>query len=152
VIGGDTGTRYCINGTVMNVHQLDHNGRPFAQWCFRPEGKLAFGDAERWRRTGSRISGGSEQQSPRRTNGTQHAWLGVLGRFYRHPTGSGPSSRSNLTAGAARSVPDLSPEPNPRHALPSVPKMIVIGIDSDAARCDRDHRSNNGYVVRDANG
>jgi hypothetical protein len=45
VIGGDTGTRYCITyGTVMNVHQLDHNGKPFAQWCFRPEGKLAVGD------------------------------------------------------------------------------------------------------------
>jgi hypothetical protein len=45
VIGGDTGTRYRITyGTVMNVHQLDHNGKPFAQWCFRPEGKLAVGD------------------------------------------------------------------------------------------------------------
>jgi hypothetical protein len=45
VIGGDTGTRYRITyGTVMNDHQLDHDGKPFAQWCFRPEGKLAVGD------------------------------------------------------------------------------------------------------------
>jgi hypothetical protein len=45
VIGGDTGTRYRITyGTVMNVHQLDHTGKPFAQWCFRPEGTLAVGD------------------------------------------------------------------------------------------------------------
>jgi hypothetical protein len=45
VIGGDTGTRYRITcGTVMNVHQLDHTGKPFAQWCFRPQGKLAIGD------------------------------------------------------------------------------------------------------------
>jgi hypothetical protein len=45
VMGGDTGTRYRITcGTVMNVHQLDHTGKPFAQWCFRPLGKLAIGD------------------------------------------------------------------------------------------------------------
>jgi hypothetical protein len=32
VIGGDTGTRYRITcGTVMNVHQLDHTGKPFAR-------------------------------------------------------------------------------------------------------------------------
>jgi hypothetical protein len=45
VIGGDTGTRYRISfGTAMNVHQLDRTGKPFMQWCFRPEGKLAVGD------------------------------------------------------------------------------------------------------------
>jgi hypothetical protein len=48
VIGGDTGARYRItHGSVMNVHQLDHTGRPFARWCFRPEGKLAIGDVLR---------------------------------------------------------------------------------------------------------
>jgi hypothetical protein len=45
VIGCDTGTPYRITfGTMMNVHQLDHSGKPVAQWCFRPEGKLAVGD------------------------------------------------------------------------------------------------------------
>jgi hypothetical protein len=45
VIGGDTGTRYRIIGrAVMNVKQLDENGRPVAQWCFAPEGGLAIGD------------------------------------------------------------------------------------------------------------
>jgi hypothetical protein len=45
VIGGDTGTRYRIIGrAVMNVQQLDENGRPVAQWCFAPEGGLAIGD------------------------------------------------------------------------------------------------------------
>jgi hypothetical protein len=28
----------------MNVHQLDPAGHPVAQWCFAPEGGLAFGD------------------------------------------------------------------------------------------------------------
>jgi hypothetical protein len=45
VFGCDTGTRYRITtGTAMNVHQLDRTGKPFARWCFRPEGKLAVGD------------------------------------------------------------------------------------------------------------
>ncbi len=45
VIGGDTGTRYRITyRAVMNVHQLDPDGHPVQQWCFAPEGRLAFGD------------------------------------------------------------------------------------------------------------
>jgi hypothetical protein len=45
VIGGDTGTHFRITfGTAMNIHQLDHTGKSFARWCFRPEGKLAVGD------------------------------------------------------------------------------------------------------------
>jgi hypothetical protein len=44
-IGCDTGSRYRITyRPVMNVHELDHDGRPVAQWCFTPEGKLAVGD------------------------------------------------------------------------------------------------------------
>jgi hypothetical protein len=45
VVGCDTGTRYLITrGAVMNIHQLDPNGRRVAQWCFAPEGDLATGD------------------------------------------------------------------------------------------------------------
>jgi hypothetical protein len=45
VIGSDTGTRYRITyRAVMNVHQLDRDGYPIAQWCFVPEGDLAMGD------------------------------------------------------------------------------------------------------------
>ncbi len=45
VIGNDTGTRYRITPReVMNVNQLDENGRPVKQWCFAPEGDLSIGD------------------------------------------------------------------------------------------------------------
>ena len=45
VIGGDTGTRYRITyRAVMNVRELDRDGRPVKQWCFAPEGGLAVGD------------------------------------------------------------------------------------------------------------
>jgi hypothetical protein len=45
VIGCDTGTRYRITyRAVMNIHQLDPEGRTVAQWCFAPEGGLASGD------------------------------------------------------------------------------------------------------------
>jgi hypothetical protein len=45
VIGCDTGTRYLITrGKMMNVLQLDRTGKAVAEWCFRPEGKLAVGD------------------------------------------------------------------------------------------------------------
>jgi hypothetical protein len=46
VVGCDTGTRYRITrGTMMNVLQLDRTtGKAVAEWCFRPEGKLAVGD------------------------------------------------------------------------------------------------------------
>jgi hypothetical protein len=45
VVGCDTGTRYRITrGAVMNVHQLNPNGRRVAQWCFAPEGDLVIGD------------------------------------------------------------------------------------------------------------
>jgi hypothetical protein len=45
VTGCDTGTRYRITrATMMNIHELDHSGKPVVQWCFQPEGKLAVGD------------------------------------------------------------------------------------------------------------
>ena len=45
VVGCDTGTRYRVTyRAVMNVHQLDPDGRTVAQWCFAPEGGLAPGD------------------------------------------------------------------------------------------------------------
>jgi hypothetical protein len=45
VIGSDTGTRYRITyRAVMNVHRLDPAGRTVTQWCFAPEGSLAYGD------------------------------------------------------------------------------------------------------------
>jgi hypothetical protein len=45
VVGCDSGTRYRITrGAVMNIHQLDPEGRRVAQWCFAPEGGLAIGD------------------------------------------------------------------------------------------------------------
>ena len=28
----------------MNVHELDAGGAPVQQWCFAPEGRVAFGD------------------------------------------------------------------------------------------------------------
>jgi hypothetical protein len=45
VVGSDTGTRYRITyRAVMNVHELDPDGRPAKQWCFAPQGGLAMGD------------------------------------------------------------------------------------------------------------
>ena len=45
VIGCDTGTRYRVTyRAVMNIHQLDPDGRTVAQWCFAPEGGLGPGD------------------------------------------------------------------------------------------------------------
>jgi len=45
VVGCDSGTRYRITrGTVMNIHQLNPQGRKMAEWCFAPEGKLVMGD------------------------------------------------------------------------------------------------------------
>jgi hypothetical protein len=45
VIGSDTGTRYRITPrAIMNVQQLDEDGRPVARWCFAPEGYFATGD------------------------------------------------------------------------------------------------------------
>jgi hypothetical protein len=45
VIGCDTGRRYRITyRPVMNVHELDAGGEPVQQWCFAPEGRVAFGD------------------------------------------------------------------------------------------------------------
>jgi hypothetical protein len=45
VRGCDTGTRYLITyRAVMNVQQLDPEGRPVTKWCFAPEGSLAIGD------------------------------------------------------------------------------------------------------------
>jgi hypothetical protein len=45
VVGCDSGTRYRITrGTVMNIHQLNPEGRKVAEWCFAPEGKLVMGD------------------------------------------------------------------------------------------------------------
>jgi hypothetical protein len=45
VVGCDSGTRYRITGgTVMNIYQLNPEGRKVAEWCFAPEGKLVMGD------------------------------------------------------------------------------------------------------------
>jgi hypothetical protein len=45
VVGCDTGTRYLITYRgVMNVQQLDPEGRPVTQWCFVPAGGLAICD------------------------------------------------------------------------------------------------------------
>jgi hypothetical protein len=45
VVGCDTGRRYRITyRAMMNVHQLDEDGRSVAQWCFAPAGDLAAGD------------------------------------------------------------------------------------------------------------
>jgi hypothetical protein len=43
VVGCDTGTRYRITyRAIMNVHQLDEDGRPVKQWCFVPAGGLVL--------------------------------------------------------------------------------------------------------------
>jgi hypothetical protein len=45
VIGGDTGKRYRIrHGCMMNVEQLDQNGREVQLLCFTPRGRLPVGD------------------------------------------------------------------------------------------------------------
>jgi hypothetical protein len=45
VVGCDTGTRYLLTyRPMMNVQELDPEGRPMLQWCFGPEGELAIGD------------------------------------------------------------------------------------------------------------
>jgi hypothetical protein len=45
VVGCDSGTRYRITrGTVMNIHQLNPEGRKVAEWCFAPEGDVVTGD------------------------------------------------------------------------------------------------------------
>jgi hypothetical protein len=45
VIGGDTGKRYRIrHGCLMNVEQLDQNGRRVQLLCFTPRGRLPIGD------------------------------------------------------------------------------------------------------------
>jgi hypothetical protein len=45
VIGGDTGKRYRIrHGCLMNVEQLDQNGRRVQLLCFTPRGRLPVGD------------------------------------------------------------------------------------------------------------
>ncbi len=45
VIGGDTGKRYRIrHGCLMNVQQLDQNGRRVQLLCFTPRGRLPVGD------------------------------------------------------------------------------------------------------------
>jgi hypothetical protein len=45
VVGCDTGARYRITyRPVMNVLQLDPNGRPAKQLCFTPQGSLSIGD------------------------------------------------------------------------------------------------------------
>jgi hypothetical protein len=45
VTGSDTGTKYRITyRAVMNVHELDPDGRPVKQWYFAPDSGLALGD------------------------------------------------------------------------------------------------------------
>lgn len=45
VIGFDTGKRYRIYyGTMSNVYEIDHVGRPRMAWCLVPSGYLATGD------------------------------------------------------------------------------------------------------------
>lgn len=45
VTGFDTGKRYRIYyGTMSNVYEIDHVGRPRTAWCLVPSGDLATGD------------------------------------------------------------------------------------------------------------
>jgi hypothetical protein len=45
VTGGDTGKRFRIrHGCLMNVEQLDQNGRRIRLLCFTPIGRLPVGD------------------------------------------------------------------------------------------------------------
>jgi hypothetical protein len=45
VVGSDTGKRYRIyRGRVMNIAELDVDGRMERQWCFGPERAVAIGD------------------------------------------------------------------------------------------------------------
>lgn len=45
VAGCYTGNRYRIHhGTAMNVHEIDHAGRPRIGWCFVPDTYLVAGD------------------------------------------------------------------------------------------------------------
>lgn len=45
VTGFDTGNRYRIYyGTMSNVYEMDHIGRPRMAWCMVPSGCLATGD------------------------------------------------------------------------------------------------------------
>jgi hypothetical protein len=45
VIGSDTGKRYRIyRGRVLNIHELDTNGRGACTWCFAPEKPIPTGD------------------------------------------------------------------------------------------------------------
>lgn len=45
VVGCDTGRRYRIHGaSLLNVAELDQEGRRVWTWCFCPEGNLVRGD------------------------------------------------------------------------------------------------------------
>jgi hypothetical protein len=45
VVGGTTGRRYRIqHGRLMNIEELDPNGRLARIWCFSPVGGLVTGD------------------------------------------------------------------------------------------------------------
>jgi hypothetical protein len=45
VVGGTTGRRYRIqHGRLMNIEELDPNGRLVRIWCFSPAGGLVTGD------------------------------------------------------------------------------------------------------------
>jgi hypothetical protein len=45
VVGGDTGTCYCIHfGNLVNVEQLDASGKRKRMLCFMPIGHLPVGD------------------------------------------------------------------------------------------------------------
>jgi hypothetical protein len=45
VIGYDTAKRYRIRyGSVLNVHEIDSEGRSTNGWCFVPSGRLVPGD------------------------------------------------------------------------------------------------------------
>lgn len=45
VVGGKTGRRYRIrHGRMMNIDQIDKDGRRVCGWCFFPQGRLVAGD------------------------------------------------------------------------------------------------------------
>jgi hypothetical protein len=45
VIGSDTGKRYRIcRGRVMNIYELDADGRATDTWCFAPDNAIPTGD------------------------------------------------------------------------------------------------------------
>jgi hypothetical protein len=45
VVGSDTGTHYRIRrAAIMNIDELDSDGKVVGQWCVAPQGKLPLAD------------------------------------------------------------------------------------------------------------